>query len=97
MKYFLIFLLLLVIVVLSLTLGAQNNQLVRFNFLLVQGEYRISTLLASLFGGGFIIGWLLCGLFWLRDRLRLARAGRRIKYLEQQLTLHTSAPSADRN
>lgn len=48
MKYLLIFLLVLAIFVISVTLGAQNDQQVTFNYLLAQGEYRISTLLAVL-------------------------------------------------
>lgn len=43
------------------------------------------TLLAVLFAGGFAIGWLICGLFWLRVRVSLARAERKIKRLEQQI------------
>ncbi|UYU30356.1 LapA family protein [Siccibacter colletis] len=89
MKYLLIFLLVLAIFVISVTLGAQNDQQVTFNFLLAQGEYRISTLLALLFAAGFIIGWLICGLFWLRGRVQLARAQRKIKRLEQQLASAT--------
>jgi len=91
-KYLLIFLLVLAIFVVSVTLGAQNDQQVTFNFLLAQGEYRISTLLAVLFAAGFAIGWLICGLFWLRVRVSLARAGRKIKHLEQQIAPATTAP-----
>ena len=71
MKYLLIFLLVLAIFVISVTLGAQNDQQVTFNYLLAQGEYRISTLLAVLFAAGFAIGWLICGLFWLKVRVSL--------------------------
>ncbi|WP_435930118.1 LapA family protein [Dryocola sp. BD613] len=87
MKYLFIFLLVLAIFVVSVTLGAQNDQVVNFNYLLAQGEYRISTLLATLFAAGFIIGWLICSLFWLRVRILLARAERKIKRLEQQLPM----------
>ncbi len=93
-KYLLIFLLVLAIFVVSVTLGAQNDQQVTFNYLLAQGEYRISTLLAVLFAAGFAIGWLICGLFWLRVRVSLARAERKIKRLEQQIAPATPAPSA---
>lgn len=86
MKYFVIFLLLLAIVLFSLALGIQNSQLISVNFLLAQGEFRVSTLLAALFAIGFIIGWLICGLFYLRTLLRLAHAGRKIRRLQQQLT-----------
>lgn len=94
MKYLLIFLLVLAIFVISVTLGAQNDQQVTFNYLLAQGEYRISTLLAVLFAIGFIIGWLICGLFWLRVRVQLARAERKVKRLEQQLTPLSDAPTS---
>ncbi|MCS2158804.1 LapA family protein [Scandinavium sp. H11S7] len=91
MKYLLIFLLVLAIFVVSVTLGAQNDQQVTFNYLLAQGEFRISTLLAVLFAAGFAIGWLICGMFWLRTRVSLLRAERKIKRLEQQMTPVTPA------
>jgi hypothetical protein len=40
---------------------------------------------ARLFAAGFAIGWLICGLFWLRVRVSLARAERKIKRLEHQI------------
>lgn len=92
MKYLFIFLLVLAIFVVSVTLGAQNDQVVNFNYLLAQGEYRVSTLLATLFAAGFIIGWLICSLFWLRVRISLARAGRKIKRLEQQVIAEPAEP-----
>lgn len=96
MKYLLIFLLVLAIFVISVTLGAQNDQRVTFNYLLAQGEFSISTLLAVLFAVGFVIGWLVCGLFWLRVRVSLLRAERKIKKLEQRMmaeALNTSSPT----
>lgn len=93
MKYLLIFLLVLAIFVISVTLGAQNDQQVTFNYLLAQGEYRISTLLAVLFAAGFAIGWLICGLFWLRVRVSW-RAERKIKRLENQLSPATDVAVA---
>ncbi|MFU9136137.1 LapA family protein [Erwinia tasmaniensis] len=85
MKYLLIFLLVLVIFIISITLGAHNDQTVTFNYLLAQGQYRVSTLLATLFAAGFILGWAICGLFWLRVRVSLAHAQRKVKRLQQQL------------
>jgi putative membrane protein len=93
-KYLLIFLLVLAIFVISVTLGAQNDQQVTFNYLLAQGEFRISTLLAVLFAAGFAIGWLICGMFWLRTRVSLLRAERKIKRLEQQIVPVIPASSA---
>ncbi|XIX04810.1 LapA family protein [Escherichia coli] len=94
MKYLLIFLLVLAIFVISVTLGAQNDQQVTFNYLLAQGEYRISTLLAVMKKKRFAIGWLICGLFWLRVRVSLARAERKIKRLENQLSPATDVAVA---
>lgn len=93
-KYFLIFLLVLAIFIISVTLGAQNDQQVTFNYLLAQGEFRISTLLAFLFAAGFAIGWLVCGMFWLRVRVSLMRADRKIKRLEQQIEPVMPTPPA---
>lgn len=96
MKYLLIFLLVLVIFVISVTLGLKNDQVVTFNYLLAQGEYPVSTLLATLFGSGFLLGWIICGLFYLRARIALGRAERKIKRLELQLETPTTVvpPSA---
>ncbi|MGV8004933.1 LapA family protein [Photorhabdus temperata subsp. temperata] len=85
MKYFLILLLVLVIFVISVTLGANNDQIVTFNYLIAKGNYSVSTLLAVLFASGFVLGWVICGLFYLRTRLSLGRAERKIKRLEAQL------------
>ncbi|CAI0755144.1 LapA family protein [Serratia proteamaculans] len=95
MKYLLIFLLVLVIFVISVTLGAHNDQVVSFNYLVAQGDYRVSTLLAALFGAGFVLGWVICGLFYLRTRISLGRAERKIKRLELQLEqpAESAAPS----
>nr|WP_216661610.1 LapA family protein [Enterobacter sp. CM29] len=84
----------LAIFVISVTLGAQNDQQVSFNYLLAQGEYRVSSLLAVLFAAGFVIGWLVCGLFWLKVRVSLVRAERKIKRLEHQLTPATDIPAS---
>jgi len=49
-------------------------------FLLVLAIFVISVTL------GAQNGWLICGLFWLRVRVSLARAERKIKRLENQLS-----------
>ncbi|MCW0317339.1 Lipopolysaccharide assembly protein A [Pantoea ananatis] len=92
MKYLLIFLVVLVIFIISVTLGAHNDQVITFNYLLAQGEFRISTLLATLFGVGFLLGWVICGLFWLRLRVSLANAQRKVKRLQIQIDQSTPAP-----
>ncbi|QGX91421.1 DUF1049 domain-containing protein [Tatumella sp. TA1] len=85
-KYLLIVIIVLFVFVVSFTLGAKNEQLVTFNFLVAQGTFRLSTLLASLFGIGFLLGWVICGVFWLRARVALAHAKNKVIKLEQQLS-----------
>nr|WP_244968860.1 lipopolysaccharide assembly protein LapA domain-containing protein [Rosenbergiella collisarenosi] len=82
----LIVIIVLFVFVASFTLGAKNEQLVTFNFLVAQGTFRLSTLLASLFGIGFLLGWVICGVFWLRARVALAHAKNKVIKLEQQLS-----------
>ncbi len=84
-KYFLILLLAIVIFIISITLGSNNDQVVTLNYLIAKGDFSVSTLLASLFGMGFVLGWLVCGAFYLRTRMGLANARRKIKRLESQL------------
>ncbi|WP_445399137.1 LapA family protein [Zobellella sp. An-6] len=69
----------------GLTLGAQNDQLVQVNYLLAQGEYRLSTLLAVVFVAGFLIGWLVFGLVMLR--LKMNNSGLRKKVERQHKEL----------
>lgn len=100
MKYFLIFLLVLVVFIIAVTLGTHNDQMITFNYILAQGEYRVSTLLATLFAVGFLLGWLICGLFWLHVRIALFHAQRKLKRLqlqaEQAGTTMTVAASQDK-
>ncbi|WP_241606433.1 LapA family protein [Rosenbergiella epipactidis] len=85
-KYLILFIVVLFIFIVSFTLGAKNEQVVTFNFLVAEGTFRLSTLLASLFGIGFLLGWVICGLFWLRARVALAHAKNKVIKLEQQLS-----------
>ncbi|HCH50993.1 MAG TPA: DUF1049 domain-containing protein [Proteus sp.] len=87
---FILVILVFAVVVIAMTLGSNNDQVVTFNYLIAQGEYRISTLLATLFGVGFVLGWVVSGLFYLRVRLSLVRAKRKIKRLESSQTKQKS-------
>lgn len=85
MKYILGLLLLLIVVIISVTLGANNQQAVEFNYLLAKGTYQLPVLLALFFGSGLIIGWLISGAFYLRLRWRLSRSERRLKKSQKQV------------
>ncbi|WP_392560015.1 LapA family protein [Orbus mooreae] len=83
MKFVILFLLLIVIFAVSITLGANNNQPVMFNYLLAQSEFRLSTLLAILFGSGFVLGWLLTGFFFVKMKLKLTATQRKLKKIQK--------------
>ncbi|WP_392553452.1 lipopolysaccharide assembly protein LapA domain-containing protein [Orbus wheelerorum] len=83
MKFVIIFLLLIVIFAISITLGANNNQTVVFNYLLAQTECRLSTLFAILFGSGFILGWFVTGFFFVRVKLRHSSTQRKLKKVQK--------------
>nr|WP_206063743.1 lipopolysaccharide assembly protein LapA domain-containing protein [Oceanimonas sp. MB9] len=69
----------------GLTLGSQNDQLVHVNYLLAQGDYRLSSLLAIIFVAGFALGWLVFGLVMLR--LKMTNKGLHKKVERQQREL----------
>lgn len=85
MKYFLILLLAVAFFIISITLGSSNDQVITFNYLIAKGDFSLSSLLALLFGVGFVLGWLICAVFYLRTVVSLKNARRKIKRLESQL------------
>ncbi|MGP1923617.1 MAG: LapA family protein [Arsenophonus sp. NEOnobi-MAG3] len=91
MKYFFILLLLIAIFIVSLTLGLSNNQIVTFNYLIAKGDYPISILLAAIFAIGFLLGWLICGVFYAKALILLSNSRRKIKGLETQLAESTQS------
>ncbi|AMA64647.1 Inner membrane protein YciS [Candidatus Arsenophonus lipoptenae] len=85
MKYFLILLFIIAVFIISMIFGSSNNQIITFNFLIAKGDYPISTLLAILFTIGFILGCLICGIFYIKTLIVLSHAKRKIKRLENKL------------
>ncbi|ATF10351.1 LapA family protein [Candidatus Enterovibrio altilux] len=50
----------------TLALGAQNQEIVKINYLVAQGEFKLSLLLGVIFGTGFTLGWLICSIPYLK-------------------------------
>ena len=69
----------------TLALGAQNQQLVNFDFLIAQGEFQLSTLLGNAFGSGFAIGWLICGMLYLKARFSKNRLSKKVAKQQKEL------------
>ena len=58
-KYILSFIIVVAVILVGITIGANNDQLITFNYVVAQSELRLSTLVAILFGFGLILGWLI--------------------------------------
>ena len=69
-KYILAALVIITLAIVGITIGANNDQMITFNYAIAQSELRLSTLVAILFGFGLILGWLITGIFYLRLKLQ---------------------------
>ncbi|HEB5650332.1 TPA: DUF1049 domain-containing protein, partial [Mannheimia haemolytica] len=78
----------------AVTIGANNDQLITFNYIFAQSELRLSTLVAILFGLGLILGWLVTGIFYLKIKFQNVALNRRVKRQAQQITELTT-PKAE--
>ena len=93
-KYILDFVIAVAVILVGITIGANNDQLIIFNYVIAQSELRLSTLVAILFGFGLILGWLITGIFYLKIKLQNIALNRRVKRQSQQITELTS-PKAE--
>ena len=65
-KYILGLIIVLAIVLVAVTIGANNDQVITFNYIVAESQFQLSTLVAILFGFGLILGWLITGFFYLK-------------------------------
>lgn len=86
MKYILGLIIALAIVIVAVTIGANNDQMIAFNYVIAKSEFRLSTLVAILFGFGLILGWLITGFFYLKVKLQNIALQRRVKRQTQQIS-----------
>ncbi|WP_314878947.1 LapA family protein [Haemophilus parahaemolyticus] len=93
-KYILGFVIAVAVILVGITIGANNDQLITFNYVIAQSELRLSTLVAILFGFGLILGWLITGIFYLKIKFQNIALNRRVKRQSQQITELTS-PKAE--
>ncbi|KII79720.1 lipopolysaccharide assembly protein LapA domain-containing protein [Vibrio renipiscarius] len=71
----------LVLFLVALALGAQNQAVVDFNYLLAQGEFHLSTLLGVVFVSGFVVAWIIFGSLHLKSQLQIRKLNKQIKKL----------------
>ncbi|HDR1596623.1 TPA: LapA family protein [Pasteurella multocida] len=69
----------LAIVLVAITIGANNDQIISFNYMVAQSEFRLSTLVAILFGLGLILGWLISAIFYIKLKLKNMSLTRQLK------------------
>ncbi|AHG73433.1 lipopolysaccharide assembly protein LapA domain-containing protein [Mannheimia bovis] len=86
LKYILGILVVIAVIIVAVTIGANNDQLITFNYIIAQSELRLSTLVAILFGLGLILGWLVTGIFYLKVKVQNIALNRRVKRQAQQIT-----------
>lgn len=85
MKYILGFVMTVAILLVAVTIGANNDQLITFNYVVAKSEFRLSTLVAMLFGFGLVLGWGISGIFYLKVKLEHIALVRRVKRLSQKI------------
>lgn len=78
-KYILGFIIALAIVLVAVTIGANNDQVITFNYIFAESQFQLSTLVAILFGLGLILGWFITGFFYLKLKLKNISLSRQIK------------------
>lgn len=84
MKGLIIFLLVVLVLCVSVVIGAQNDQIVTVNYLIAQATLRLSTLMAVILAIGFFIGLLCILTSWLTMRLQLTLAKQKLKKLRSE-------------
>lgn len=94
LKYIIIAVVSIAIIIVGITIGANNDQQITFNYLVAQSELRLSSLVAILFGLGLLLGWLITGIFYLKIKLQNIALNRRVKRQAQQIS-ELSAPKAE--
>ena len=78
-KYILGLIIVLAIVIVAVTIGANNDQVITFNYIVAESQFQLSTLVAILFGFGLILGWLITGFFYLKIKIQNMSLARQVK------------------
>ena len=93
-KYILGFVIVIAIVLVAITVGANNDQIITFNYIVAESQLQLSTLVAILFGFGLILGWLISGFFYLKLKFKNMVIARQVK--RQTLQLHELTTTRDK-
>ncbi|GAA5646700.1 MULTISPECIES: LapA family protein [Vibrio] len=69
----------LLLFIIALALGSQNQEVVTFNYLVAQGEFHLSTLLGVVFVVGFALAGAIFGSMQFKTQLQLRKLNRQLK------------------
>jgi len=89
--------LLVIIFVVALALGSQNQEIVNFNYLIAQGQFSLAMLLGAGFGGGFVLGWFILAFLYLKTKLERNRLMKKVKKQQQEIDKLRAAPAILKN
>ncbi|USD64391.1 lipopolysaccharide assembly protein LapA domain-containing protein [Vibrio sp. SCSIO 43136] len=70
------------LVLIALALGAQNQQVVTFNYLLAKGDFHLSILLGIVFATGVAISAIVFGSVHLKYKMTIRRLNKQVKKQE---------------
>lgn len=93
-KYVFGLIIVLAIVLVAVTVGANNDQVITFNYIVAQSQFQLSTLVAIVFGLGLILGWFITGFFYIKLKLKNIALNRQIK--RQTLQINELTNSRDK-
>ncbi|WP_153446956.1 LapA family protein [Vibrio algicola] len=75
----------------ALALGAQNQEMVKFNYLIAQNEFHLSTLLGGVFIVAFGLAWLIFGSLYLKSKLTIARLRKQLAKSKKSVSSSSSS------
>ncbi|MCG9567549.1 LapA family protein [Vibrio chagasii] len=81
----------IVLFLIALALGSQNQTIVNFNYLLAQGDFHLSSLLGIVFISGFALAWLVFGNMHMRSQLKIHRLKKQLNKQSKQVAADTKA------
>ncbi len=67
-----------VLFLIALALGAENQQVVTFNYLIAQDTFHLSTLLGVVFAFSFGLAWLIFGSLYFKSKLTIHRLRKKL-------------------
>lgn len=91
-KYIIALIILLALLLVGVTVGANNDQVITFNYIIAQTDIQLSTLVAILFGLGLVLGWLISSFFYVKLRLKHMALTRQLK---RQMNTQQAQPQSN--